>query len=64
VTIIPHCKRFTGYKPCEPYKVCYNGCEEPVPYGTRIVIINLDALGTVLITTPKNHRRKGRIAHG
>jgi len=48
---IPHCKRFTGYKPCEPYKVCYNGCEEPVPYGTRIVIINLDALGTVLMTT-------------
>lgn len=47
---IPNCKNFTGYKPCEPYKVCEPDCEENPP-GTRILIINLDALGDVLMTT-------------
>jgi heptosyltransferase-2 len=49
-TIVPDCKVFTGYKPCVPHKVC-EGCQDRQPMGTRILIINLDALGTVLATT-------------
>jgi ADP-heptose:LPS heptosyltransferase len=49
---IPDCKRFTGYKPCFPYKTCYDGCVDPdKPFGTKILIINLDAMGDVLMTT-------------
>ncbi len=47
---IPDCKKFTGYKPCEPFKKCET-CETPVPVGTHILLINLDALGDVLVTT-------------
>lgn len=49
---IPDCKRFGGYKPCFPYKTCYEGCARPdKPFGTKILIINLDAMGDVLMTT-------------
>ncbi len=49
---IPDCKRFGGYKPCLPYKTCYDGCARPdEPFGTKILIINLDAMGDVLMTT-------------
>lgn len=49
---IPDCKRFTGYKPCFPYKTCYDKCSQPdKPIGTKILIINLDAMGDVLMTT-------------
>lgn len=49
---IPDCKRFGGYKPCLPYKTCYEGCARPdMPFGKRILIINLDAMGDVLMTT-------------
>ena len=49
---IPECKRFGGYKPCLPYKTCYEGCARPDrPFGTKILIINLDAMGDVLMTT-------------
>ena len=49
---IPDCKRFGGYKPCIPYKTCYGGCARPdKPFGTKILIINLDAMGDVLMTT-------------
>ncbi|MDI6739473.1 MAG: glycosyltransferase family 9 protein [Candidatus Edwardsbacteria bacterium] len=44
------CKHFTGYKPCRPGKVC-QGCCEAKPRGKNILIINLDALGAVLVTT-------------
>ena len=48
----PDCKRFTGYKPCIPYKNCYDECaRQDKPFGTRILIINLDAMGDVLMTT-------------
>jgi ADP-heptose:LPS heptosyltransferase len=47
---IPDCKTFTGYKPCEPFKECLN-CPDEKSYGTKILIINLDALGDVLVTT-------------
>ncbi len=48
--IVPDCKVFTGYKPCVPHKLC-EGCQDRQPMGTRILIVNLDALGTVLATT-------------
>ncbi len=48
--IIPDCKLFTGYKPCVPNKLC-EGCHDRIPLGTRILVVNLDALGTVLATT-------------
>lgn len=44
------CKRFNGYKPCEPYKTCED-CNDYEPQGYRVLIINLDALGDVLMTT-------------
>ena len=49
-TTVPDCRLFTGYKPCVPYKLC-DGCQDRIPFGTRILIVNLDALGTVLATT-------------
>ena len=48
---IPDCKRFTGYKPCFPGSTCYAECADPNPMGTKILIINLDAMGAVLQTT-------------
>lgn len=49
---IPDCKNFSGYKPCKPYHNCLTeGCIDPLPYGTKILIINLDAMGDVLMTT-------------
>jgi len=49
--IPPDCKQFTGYKPCFPGTRCYEECVDPHPFGTRILIINLDAMGNVLVTT-------------
>lgn len=51
VFTIPDCKRFTGYKPCFPDTKCYQECADPDPRGKRILIINLDAMGNVLVTT-------------
>jgi heptosyltransferase-2 len=48
---IPDCKRFTGYKPCFPGTTCYRECADPDPHGTRILVVNLDAMGNVLVTT-------------
>jgi heptosyltransferase-2 len=49
---IPKCKRFTGYKPCFPDHNCWEkGCKECEPIGKKILIINLDAMGDVLMTT-------------
>jgi len=48
----PSCKRFSGYKPCFPDHNCWeNGCKDNIPTGTKILIINLDAMGDVLMTT-------------
>jgi ADP-heptose:LPS heptosyltransferase len=49
--IIPSCKHFTGYKPCFPKTRCYEGCVDPDGFGTRVLIVNLDAMGNVLVTT-------------
>ncbi|NJD22954.1 MAG: glycosyltransferase family 9 protein, partial [Melioribacter sp.] len=49
---IKTCKNFSGYKPCFPDHDCSkDGCKEYNPMGTRILIINLDAMGDVLMTT-------------
>ncbi len=48
--LIPDCRLFSGYKPCLPYKTC-EGCPDPQPFGQKILIINLDAIGDVLMTT-------------
>lgn len=52
---IPKCKKFTGYKPCIPYKNCLtDGCQDNVPsnrIGIKILIIALEGLGAVLSTT-------------
>lgn len=49
---IPNCQRFTGYKPCYPDHNCLkDGCKDNSPIGTKILIINLDAMGDVLMTT-------------
>ncbi len=49
---IPSCKRFTGYKPCFLDHNCWeDGCKENIPTGKKILIVNLDAMGDVLMTT-------------
>ena len=49
---IPSCKNFNGYKPCFGDHNCFeNGCKENRPVGKKILIINLDAMGDVLMTT-------------
>ena len=48
---ISQCKHFTGYKPCFPGTRCYLKCVDFEPIGTRILLINLDAMGNVIATT-------------
>ena len=48
---IPDCKHFTGYKPCYPDTRCYEECVDFDPIGKKILIVNLDAMGNVLVTT-------------
>jgi len=48
---IPDCKNFTGYKPCFPGEKCLEKCADPRPYGTKILIVNLEAMGNVLVST-------------
>ena len=49
---VPSCKRFTGYKPCYPDHNCWeDGCKDNLPIGKKILIINFDAMGDVLMTT-------------
>ena len=49
---ISSCKRFTGYKPCFPDHNCYeDGCKDCIPMGVKILLINLDAMGDILMTT-------------
>lgn len=56
---IPDCKRFSGYKPCFPDYNCWEyGCKDLVPIGAKILIINLDAMGDVLMTTAQLHSIK------
>jgi ADP-heptose:LPS heptosyltransferase len=45
------CKHFNGYKPCFQGEYCGDGCKQADAIGTRVLIINLDAMGDVLMTT-------------
>ncbi|MDT8325044.1 MAG: glycosyltransferase family 9 protein [Bacteroidota bacterium] len=45
------CKHFNGYKPCFPGEDCSEGCRRENPIGTRVLIVNLDAMGDVVMTT-------------
>ncbi len=47
----PACRHFTGYKPCFPNTTCLEECVRFDPIGTKILIVNLDAMGNVLVTT-------------
>ena len=50
--IVPsRCKHFTGYKPCFPGTRCLEKCADFDPIGTKILLINLDAMGNVVATT-------------
>ncbi len=44
------CRYFTGYRPCRFRRLC-GGCPEYRPRGTRILLVNLDAMGDVVRTT-------------
>ncbi len=48
---VPDCKNFTGYRPCIPYTNCLERCQDPKPRGVRILVINLEAMGNVLVAT-------------
>jgi ADP-heptose:LPS heptosyltransferase len=45
------CRHFRGYKPCIHRRACLE-CPRYEPYGKRILIIKLGAMGDVLRTTP------------
>ncbi len=45
------CKLFDGYKPCKYKRENCKNCKFYTPKGRMILIINLDALGDVLMTT-------------
>jgi len=45
------CTTFTGYKPCYPGVDCSEQCRDPRPFGMRILVVSLDAMGAVLMTT-------------
>jgi ADP-heptose:LPS heptosyltransferase len=44
------CRLFNGYRPCYPRYLC-EGCTEAQPFDMTILLINLDAMGDVLMTT-------------
>ena len=48
---IPSCKHFTGYRPCFPNTRCYEECVDLEAIGKKILVVNLDAMGNVLVTT-------------
>ena len=61
---IPSCKNFNGYKPCFPDYNCWeHGCKENNPIGAKILIINLDAMGDVLMTTAQLKSVKKKFPH-
>lgn len=45
------CRHFLGHKPCIHRREC-GGCPHYTPFGRRILIIKLGAMGDVLRTTP------------
>ena len=51
ILAIPDCGHFTGYKPCFPGTTCLKDCIDPRPIGTNILLVNLEAMGHILVTT-------------
>lgn len=51
IPIRDDCRHFNGYKPCFPGFVCREDCPAFSAMGMRILIVNLDAMGDVLMTT-------------
>ncbi|MBD3162580.1 MAG: lipopolysaccharide heptosyltransferase family protein [Candidatus Eisenbacteria bacterium] len=49
-TVNLRCRLFNGYRPCFPRYVC-EGCTEAQEFDSTILLINLDAMGDVLMTT-------------
>jgi heptosyltransferase-2 len=49
--VIPDCQNFTGYKPCKAGTTCIDACVDPRPRGKQVLIVNLEAMGNVLVTT-------------
>ncbi len=45
------CRYFIGEKPCKYNRLC-DGCSHYSPFGTKILIIKLGAMGDVVRTTP------------
>lgn len=45
------CRHFNGYKPCFPGLDCADACQRGEPMGVRVLVINLDAMGDVVMTT-------------
>ena len=46
----PDCRHFSGYKPCRFKRLC-DGCPEYAPAASRVLLVNLDAMGDVVRTT-------------
>jgi heptosyltransferase-2 len=45
-----NCRLFNGYRPCFPRYLC-KGCTEAQEFDRTVLLINLDAMGDVLMTT-------------
>ncbi|MCB2204652.1 glycosyltransferase family 9 protein [bacterium] len=45
------CKHFNGYKPCFQGVDCSEECQKRDPIGMRVLIVNLDAMGDVVMST-------------
>jgi ADP-heptose:LPS heptosyltransferase len=58
------CRYFLGHKPCQYRRDC-DGCTHYSPFGKRILIIKLAAMGDVLRTTPllRALRLKNPVCH-
>ncbi len=46
----PDCRHFSGYRPCRFRRLC-EGCPHYSDRGTRVLLVNLDAMGAVLRST-------------
>ena len=58
------CRYFLGHKPCRFRREC-DGCPDCSPFGKRILIIKLAAMGDVLRTTPllRGLRTANQVCH-
>jgi ADP-heptose:LPS heptosyltransferase len=58
------CRYFLGHKPCRFRRAC-EGCFHYTPFGKRILIIKLGAMGDVLRTTPllRGLRNRDQVCH-